>query len=313
VAGYDLAKLNPAALSALARFYREAERKDLELAAARAILARPAGDFSDDDYFDRLVLAVHELRGAERGAAGRAEALELLKNAEERFKDPRKQGLRAKVIRERGDLYYFFAGDLDAAYNEYDKVVSRFRGLDDNIVRITKIRLGDIHRERGERAEAERRYREAEELKLSRIKPQAEEARRGALAHVAETYLRQRNLEECESALNIWEWEYPLEKLSGYSTLVRARLELARKKPAEVIKQVETLLKVNPESAYAGELLMAEYQAQRQAGATKDAEACLRRIVEKYPESAQAAEAKKLLEKAAPAPGPGTPKPPAGK
>ena len=312
LAKYDLGKLSPAGLAALARFYREVERPEGELAVARAILARPAGEFPDAQYFDQLLLAVRALREDRQGAAGRAEALRLLDAAEERFKGAKRDNFRAQVIRERGDIYYFYANDLEKAYNEYDKVVSRFRGLEDNIVRVTKIRLGDIHRERGERAEAERRYREAEALKLNRQKPQVEDARRGALAHVAESYLRTRELEDCERALNIWEWEYPLEKLLGYSTLVRCQLELLRKKPEEVIKQAEVLLKVNPRTDFAGQILLVESQAQRAAGRPDKATEALKRIIEKYPECEEVAKARELLEKAEKAiPKPPAPAPPA--
>ena len=296
VAGYDLARLSPAGLRALAAVHKEAERGSDQLAVARAVLARPAGEFPDQDYFDQLLLAVHALREAGRGEEARAEALRLLDAAEKRFQDDKRDNLRAQVIRERGDLYYYYANDLERAYNEYDKVVSRFRGLEDNIVRVTKIRLGDIHRERGNYEEAEKRYREAEALKLFRQKPQAEDPRRGALAHVAESYLKTREFAECERAIGIWEWEYPLEKLTGYSTLVGCQLAFLQKKHEEVVKQAETLLRVNPRTDFAGELLLIEAQSQRAMGKPDLAVACLKRIVEKYPECEQVAKARELLE-----------------
>ncbi len=304
LSGYDLAKLSPASLLELSAVYKELEQPEGQLAAARAILARPAGQFGDQDCFDQLLVAVGILRENARGAEGRAEAFRLLDAAEDRFRKSKNDGLRAQVIRERGDIYYYYAGDLDKAYNEYDKVVAGFRGLSDNIVRVTKIRLGDIHRERGNYAEAERRYKEAEALKLYRQKPEAEDARRGALAHAAESHLKFRQMEECERALNIWEWEYPIEKLVGYSSLLRCRLETMRKNGAEVVKQAEVLLKVNPRSDYAGELLLIEAQAQKALGKPDKAVECLKRIVSEHPECEQAAEARKLLEARPPEPAP---------
>jgi TolA-binding protein len=310
VAGYDLARLSPTGLKALAALYKETEQGEEQLAVARAVLARPPGQFADQDYWDQLLLAVHALRELKRGDEGRAEAFRWLDAAEKHFQDAKRNNFRAQVIRERGDIYYFYANDLEKAYNEYDKVVSRFRGLEDNIVRVTKIRLGDIHRERGNYEEAEKRYREAEALKLFRQKPQAEDPRRGALAHVAESYLKTREFAECERAIGIWEWEYPLEKLTGYSTLLTCQLAFLQKKPEEVVKQAETLLGVSPKSNFAGELLLLEAQAQRALGKPDKATECLKRIIEKYPECEQVGKARELLDKGEPK---GPPKPPGGK
>ncbi len=299
LAGYDLAKCSPSDLAVLVRYYQKLDRVADRLRVARAVLAR-GKEFSDPDYFAQLLFAVRELREKKRGEKGRSEALAMLKAAEGRFrKSKRQQGYRAKVIRERGDIFYFYAVDLDKAYNEYDKVVTRFRGLEDNIVRVTKIRLGDIHRDRGKYEEAAKRYREAEKLKLTGQSGARDEARRGALPQIAENYFRRRKYEECERALNIWEWEYPMEKLRGYSTLVRAQLDFRRKKHEEVIKQVEVLLRVNPRNNFAGELLMISAMAHNAQRRRDLALACYKRIVKDYPESKYAERAQGYLDAAA--------------
>ena len=298
LAGAGLSRAGPADLLTLGRLYEALGSDADRLRVARALLGLGT-EFSDRDYFDHLLFAVHRLREAKAGDAGRAEALGLLAAAEERFHgDGRRQSYRARVIRERGDLYYFYAGDLEKAYNEYDKVVTRFRGLEDNIVRITKIRLGDIHRERGAYEEAARRYREAEKLKLTGQAGAREDARRGALPQIAENYLRRRKLEECEKALDVWEWEYPMEKLRGYSTLIRSQLELRRRKYDEAVKQIEAALKVNPRTNFAGELLMVEALAHRALRRPDMALGCYRRILKDYPESEQAAKAREQLDAA---------------
>jgi tetratricopeptide (TPR) repeat protein len=298
LAGADLARLSPGDLATLARFYETLGATADRLRVARTLLTR-GKDFSDRDYFDQLILAVHELREEKHGEDGRAEALAMLAAAEERFRgEGRRQSYRARVIRERGDLYYFYAGDLDRAYNEYDKVVTRFRGLEDNIVRITKIRLGDIHRERGAYDEAARRYREAEKLKLTAQSGARDDARKGALPQIAENYLRRGKLDQCEEALNVWEWEYPMEKLRGYSTLVRSQLELRRRRFDEAVKQIDVTLKVNPRTNFAGELLMVQAMAHRALRRPDLALACYRRIIKEYPESEQVAKAREKLEAA---------------
>ncbi len=295
----DLGRTDPQALLRLARLYEKVGDLNGQLRVARELLSRGA-KVSDEDYFQQLVGTVQELRKEEHGKEGRTEAIKLLAAAEERFRgNPRQQSYRAKVIRERGDVYYFYAGDLEKAYNEYDKVVTRFQGLEDNIVRITKIRIGDIHRERGKYQEAARRYQQAEKLKLTDQAGVRGEARRGALPHMAEDFLRRRRYKHCEEVLNVWEWEYPMEKLRGYSTLLRTELELARKNYEEVVKLAKVMLKVNPRTNFAGELLTNQARAHQRSGRPAEALECLRRLVEKYPESKEAPAAREALAKAA--------------
>lgn len=297
LAARDLSRTGAGELLLLARYYGKLEDLGGQMRAARALLARGEG-VTDRDYFDQLMIAVTELRRKKHGEKGRAEAVRLLNAAEERYrKNPRQQSYRARVIRERGDVYYFYAGDLDRAYNEYDKVVTRFRGLEDNIVRVTKIRIGDILRERGKYQEAARRYREAEKLKLTDQSGAGGDARRGALPHMAEDFLRRRRHAECEKMLDIWEWEYPMEKLRGYSSLLRTELELARRKYEEVIKLVEVMIRVNPRTNFAGELLLNQARAYQGSRRSDKALESLKLIVEKYPESKVAAEAGKLAER----------------
>ncbi len=297
LANCDLVKLGAPELLRLARYYEKLEDIKGQLRAARELLSRGAA-VSDKDYYRQLMIAVNELREKKHGEQGRADAVKLLNAAEERFRaNPRQQSYRARVIRERGDVYYFYAGDLDKAYNEYDKVVTRFRGLEDNIVRVTKIRIGDIHRERGKYEEAAKRYREAEKLKLTDQSGARGDARRGALPHMAEDFLRRRRYGECEKMLDIWEWEYPMEKLRGYSSLLRTELELARKKYEEVVKLTDVMLKVNPRTNFAGELLMNQARAYQRDRRTDKALECLRRLVKKYPESNKAEEAGKWIER----------------
>jgi tetratricopeptide (TPR) repeat protein len=291
----DLTRTGPGDLLRMARFCAAAGDLPGQLRAARELLSR-GEQVSDADYFRQLMLAVQELRRSDRGKEGVSEALRLLDAAERRFRTGEQgQSYRARVIRERGDLYYFYLDDLDRAYNEYDKVVTRFRGLKDNIVRVTKIRIGDIHRERGQYREAARRYREAESLKLTDGGERERAARSGALAQMAENYLRRRKLEECGRMLDLWEWEYPLEKLRGYSTLLRTEMELLRRNHAEVIKQARSLLRVNPRTDFAGQLLMHQARAHQRRRSPDKALECLRRIVEKYPESESVPEATRLI------------------
>ena len=73
------------------------------------------------------------------------------------------------------------------------------------------------------------------------------------------------------------------------------RLALARKAYAEAAQEAGVLVKVNPASAYAPQLLLRASQACKSLGKDDLAKAALKQIVEKYPESPLAADAAKAL------------------
>ena len=100
---------------------------------------------------------------------------------------------------------------------------------------------------------------------------------------------------DAAEALQQWEYEFPLEKLEGFSSLVRVRLELARLRYTKAAEEVEILVRANPRSNYAPELLMFGAEAYRQLGKRDVAKATLQRIVTGYPESPLAAEAAKKI------------------
>ncbi|MCW8133918.1 MAG: tetratricopeptide repeat protein [Planctomycetota bacterium] len=245
---------------------------------------------AEDYYYDQAMLLQSLLRDHKKDPD---EALKVLDAAEERVKN--NKNLRAKTLRERGDVYYFYKHDLDRALLEYDKVVGRYFGLEDNIVRVTKLRIGDIQRERGNYEKAAANYTDADRLRLTTYTLEQAPVRQGVIIHAAEDFLRRGLADEARKWVEIWEWEFPLERLRGQSTVMRARIALLDKNPEEARKQLEALAKVNPESQYAGEAL---FMLAELAGQAKDAEkarALLQEIVEKHPDSEFAPKAEEKL------------------
>ena len=298
-ARYDLAKLDTPGLTVAARLFREKGTGGQALAAARALLARSAG-IKARALHDAARSAAHVLR--ERSPEGALEARALLEKAELDLRDregAEAKRARAKLLREIGDASYYYLDDLDAARVAYDRIVTGFRGVEPHLQRVAKIRLGDIHRDRGEYDEAARRYEAAEAMRTSTVRKGETLVRAGALAHSVSTALARGKLEEASTALEIWEWEYPTEKLRGQSTLLRARLERARARPEEAAKQLEILVRVNPESAYAPEALMTLARIRHKAGALAAARAAWSRVAGEHRDSDLAGEATRLLQETA--------------
>ena len=115
----------------------------------------------------------------------------------------RNRTLHARLIRQRGDLYFYYLNDLDRALSSYSRVIEQYTGLPDNVVRVTKIKIGDVYRAQGLKDKAETRYRAAAALRLDRNSPALDRARRGALRHMAEAFLRRGELEEALKKVDV--------------------------------------------------------------------------------------------------------------
>ena len=125
-------------------------------------------------------------------------------------------------------------------------------------------------------------------------------ARKGMLIHAAEDYIERAKrdpslLDRAYEQVSTLEWEYPLEKLRGYSTILVARIAIARKNYDEAAKQLMDLARVNPGSPYADRALYMVAFALRKLGRTDEALDAFRRICEDYPDSEHHAEAASRL------------------
>ena len=77
------------------------------------------------------------------------------------------------------------------------------------------------------------------------------------------------------------------------------RQRIKQERWSGVVTEAEALVKVNRRSNYAPELLLHAAMAHEKLGHGEQATATLQRLVDAYPESALAAEAKKRLQKPA--------------
>ncbi|MCX7934838.1 MAG: tetratricopeptide repeat protein, partial [Planctomycetota bacterium] len=153
------------------------------------------------------------------------------------------------------------------------------------IVRLTKIKIGDIHRERGDALKARAIYAEAASLLLYKRNLEQETVRKGALYKAIDDYLRRGDLAAAQEWLEILEWEYPLEKLEGASSLYRSRIAAKGGNWLEAEKQLRIFLRAAPRSAYAAEGMYELAQVLSQQGKTGEAQSALHRLRQEYPDS----------------------------
>jgi len=289
VRGYDLSKLDGRSLEAAALVMKAVEADADKVRVLEAIISRPA-EMEPQVYLEAVTFLARKWR---EDAAGRVRAMKLLARAETHLEGNLK--LRARVWRERGDILFYYEKDLDRALGEYDKVVGRFADrLEDHIVRITKIRIGDIFRKRGDFEKARANYTDAERFRLNELKGEPS-VRKGLLMQSAETLLAHRDAERALSALDVLEWEFPVEKLRGPSTVMRAKAELARKNIQEAIVQLDDFVRVAPSSNHAAEALFMAAEIHRAGGRTAEAVRRYERLVADYMDSPRAADARTRL------------------
>ncbi len=294
VRGYDLSKLDGRSLESAALLMKAAGAEADEARVLTAVVSRPA-EMTEQVYFEAVLFLARRWR---ENAADRPRAMRLLAQAETHLAGNVK--LRARIWRETGDVLFYYAHDLDRALGEYDKVVGRYADrLEDHIVRITKIRIGDIHRKKGDFAKAHANYTDAARFRLDDRKgapPIKPSVRKGLLLQAAEAHLAGRDAERALSALDVLEWEFPLEKLRGHSTVLRAKAELARKNPAEALVQVDDLVRAAPHSNHAAEALFMAAEVERSLGRTAEAVRRYEKLVADYRDSPRATDARTRLQ-----------------
>jgi TolA-binding protein len=121
---------------------------------------------------------------------------------------------------------------------------------------VAQIRIGDVYRTKGDPTAALNAYKRAAEMPIHNRTEGVEAARRGAFSRTAEDYIARKLYKEAHEALDEWDWEFPTDKLVGYSSFLRARLAAAEGNKKEAVKQAEELVRGNKESEYADDLLL---------------------------------------------------------
>ena len=279
VQGYDFAALGAEANANAVLLLHAAGAAGAMAKAGAALLARDSGPP------DALVSESVPLVAAELAPAARVRAY---------F-----QGEKlAKTASVRGDMAGRAArtmleelGDPNGAMAVYNRVLRDYgavRALQS--VRAAKIGIGDVWRARGNLAEARRAYTAA---RYDRgVRRTGVEIAKGDFARHVEQYLREGQLADAEEYSEMWGMDIPADKLEGYWSLLVVRKCLARKDYAGAAREAAVLVKVNPRSNYAAELLFLAAGAYDKLGKAAEAAAARRQIVEQYPESPLAAEVK---------------------
>lgn len=288
---------NMATPDLLAAAAAAAELEDAALIVATCrVLFRRSKDLDDEAFVRHCILLGRNLRdlkpeeeakldpkAAEERARQRArEALAVFTAAEQRTKDIH---AKARLANEKGDVHYYYLNDLEQAEKEYTKALKDYARAADAQVRLAQIRLGDLYRTKGDAPAALAAYQRAAEMPIHDRPDGVQAARRGAFARSAEDYIARKLYKEARQTLDEWDWEFPTDKLAGYSSLLRARLADAEGNKPEAVKQAEELIRGNKESEYADDLLLFLAELYVRTGELDKALDAANRLLNGYPAS----------------------------
>jgi len=278
VQGYDFAALPVEANANAILLLHAGGGTDAMVKAGAALLARDSGPA------DALVSEAVPLVASELAPDARAKAYlqgeKLAKTA----------SVRGDMAERAGRTMLDELADPNGAMAIFTRVVRDYGAVSGlHAIRAAKIGIGDVWRARGDLAEARRAY--AAVGYGAGINPARIEIAKGGYARHVEQYLLENQFADAEKYIEMWGMDIPADKLEGYWSLLVTRKCLARKDYAGAAREAAVLVKVNPRSNYAPELLMLAGMAYDKLGKATEAAAARRQIVEQYPESPLAAEA----------------------
>ncbi|MBI2191917.1 MAG: PKD domain-containing protein [Planctomycetes bacterium] len=276
---YDFPRLSTPALENALEIFRFLRKPDELLAVSHALLLRDEVAADEARLFATALEYGRQLRDRQK-AYGKA--VEAFLFADERVRDPaRKARLRLEI----GDVFFFFEEDYERARAAYLGLLKDFAELKDSVLRQAQIRLGEIDMRYGDASKALAAFQAAEKMPSPKRAFDQDLAVLGGLPLRVEDYLRRGELDAAEEELDRWEWEYPIERLAGCSTLWRVRLAQARGQQEEAIKLARILVHASPRSAYAAELLLEAAKSYGARGDLDSARKMFERILQDYPET----------------------------
>ena len=192
---------------------------------------------------------------------------------------------QARLVRRVGDTLLYALRRPDEAIAEYQKVLDKFGKLEDNIVRLAQIRVGDAYRAKGDHDRAVAAYRKAEKMLTYKRSHTAASVRRGAFAQSIEDFLVRKEFAQAQNLLDIWGWEYPMERIDGQWSLACAKVALAKGARESACREALECANANKSGRHADALLLFAAGILVEDGRGAEALELARRVQKEYPET----------------------------
>jgi tetratricopeptide (TPR) repeat protein len=158
--------------------------------------------------------------------------------------------------------------------------------------RIAAVKLGDIHRAKGEFEEAEKAYRAAQRITYAEMDRRVIAVRQGGYLETAASHIKKGYLRAAREALVMWEIEHPIGKLSGDLILMTAKYFDKLGEPERALAELEAITKLNPLTPYLPEVELLMARAYRNLGDYAKARQLFDKVMREYPNSRAADQAR---------------------
>ena len=185
--------------------------------------------------------------------------------------------------------------EIERAEARYHRVLNVYRKAKPPTRRRALLGLAECAIFAGKPEPALEHLRGADAIPVGKRDVRGDAVRVGHLSRAIEDYIRRKEFDAARELLDAWEWEYPLDRLVGYSTVLRARLHLMREEYRKAVRLLTSLVTVNPKSNYAGEALLVAGDAWAKLGDKEKSRNTYKRVLRDYPESPFVKAAKERL------------------
>ena len=288
---YDFAKMPAESVRGACEMFERLKQYDDAVRAGRALVFKGENVpgwilFAESERLARITL--EKLRRPKDAIAA------LLEGERKITGSPDQQALLAVRA---ANLTLNELGDVDAAFAHARRALDAYKTAKGETRRRVLITLAEVAIRKGDAAEARRRLNEANAIPVRRSERGGSAVRVGSLSRAVEDYVRRNEFAKATELLDTWEWEYPLDRIAGYATLLRAKLHIARLEYDRAVLLLTSLVKVNPKSNYAAEALMTAADCYLKGGDKTRARDTYNRVLAAYPESPYVKEALGKIEK----------------
>ena len=285
---YNPARLSPGALASAVFVFRAARDYDGALPFLYTLI-RKSGDMDKGGLADEAFFLAGELLAKRRDYKG---ALEILEGIRKGTRSPR-VSLKAAVL--MADILYENMGEIPRARALLEEVVRKEKGRRDDTLRFALIKKADLLLEAGDRKGARALLEKAAAMKRRGAFLGEEEASAGEHMTAYEEYAGRKDYASAMKELRAWEWDAPLDKLTGLLRYLKADLYVRLGRPAEALREIERMEKADPESPDLPAALIMAAQCRLALGKKAEARKCLERIIRDFPVSDARPEAEKRL------------------
>ncbi|MBU0478016.1 tetratricopeptide repeat protein [bacterium] len=184
------------------------------------------------------------------------------------------------------DIAAFDFKNYDNAIIEYKDILKEYENKKNEETKQILINLGDSYKALGDSNNAAKYYISASSKKDIYMQ--------GYYMHTISNYIKRKKINDAMEKIKKWEDQYPLSKL-GYSSLYKAECYYYTQCYSEAIKELNMLIKINPESTILQEAKLFLAHCYRATGNSSEADKLYRQIITDYPGTIFAIEAKSKM------------------